>query len=58
MKIEAINPANNTEFGPASNFNSRDIGRIWQVAKALEIGMVGINSGLISSEVGPSEGVK
>jgi succinate-semialdehyde dehydrogenase / glutarate-semialdehyde dehydrogenase len=50
--------ANDTEFGLASYFYSRDIGRIWRVAEALESGMVGINTGLISNEVAPFGGVK
>lgn len=55
---EVIGMANNTEFGLASYFYSRDIGRIWRVAEALESGMVGINTGLISNEVAPFGGVK
>ncbi len=55
---EVINMANDTEFGLASYFFSRDIGRIWRVAEALEYGMVGINTGLISNEVAPFGGVK
>jgi succinate-semialdehyde dehydrogenase / glutarate-semialdehyde dehydrogenase len=55
---EAIQLANDTEFGLASYFYSRDIGRIWRVAEALEYGMVGINTGLISNEVAPFGGVK
>jgi succinate-semialdehyde dehydrogenase/glutarate-semialdehyde dehydrogenase len=55
---EAIQMANNTEFGLASYFYSRDIGRVWRVAEALEYGMVGINTGLISTEVAPFGGVK
>ncbi len=50
--------ANDTEFGLASYFYSRDIGRIWRVAEKLECGMVGINTGLISNEVAPFGGVK
>ena len=50
--------ANDTEFGLASYFYSRDIGRIWRVAEGLESGMVGINSGLISNEIAPFGGVK
>ena len=46
--------ANDTEFGLASYFYSRDINRVWRVAEALEYGMVGINTGLISTEVAPS----
>ena len=55
---EAIAMANDTEFGLAAYFYSRDIGRIWRVAEALEYGMVGINEGLISTEVAPFGGVK
>ena len=55
---EVIALANDTEFGLASYFYSRDIGRIWRVAEALEYGMVGINTGLISTEVAPFGGIK
>jgi len=55
---EAISAANNTEFGLASYFYSRDMGRIFRVAEALEYGMVGINTGLISTEHVPFGGVK
>ena len=55
---EAIRMANDTEFGLASYFYSRDINRIWKVAEALEYGMVGINTGLISTEVAPFGGMK
>ncbi|MEO7953989.1 MAG: NAD-dependent succinate-semialdehyde dehydrogenase [Polaromonas sp.] len=55
---EAIDAANNTEFGLASYFYSRDIGRIYRVAEALEYGMVGINVGVIASEHVPFGGVK
>lgn len=55
---EAIRMANDTEFGLASYFYSRDINRVWRVAEALEYGMVGINTGLISSEVAPFGGMK
>ena len=55
---EAIALANDTEFGLASYFYGRDIGRVWRVAEALEAGMVGINTGLISTEVAPFGGVK
>ena len=57
-EAEVIELANRTEFGLASYFYSRDIGRIWRVAEALEYGMVGINTGLISTEVAPFGGVK
>jgi len=55
---EVIRLANDTEFGLAAYFYSRDIGRVWRVAEALEYGMVGINTGLISNEVAPFGGVK
>ena len=55
---EGIAMANDTEFGLASYFYARDIGRIWRVGEALESGMVGINTGLISTEVAPFGGVK
>jgi len=55
---EAIRMANDTEFGLASYFYSRDIGRVWRVAEALEYGIVGINTGLISTTVAPFGGMK
>jgi succinate-semialdehyde dehydrogenase/glutarate-semialdehyde dehydrogenase len=55
---EAIRMANDTEFGLASYFYSRDISRVWRVAEALEYGIVGINTGLISTEVAPFGGMK
>jgi succinate-semialdehyde dehydrogenase/glutarate-semialdehyde dehydrogenase len=55
---EALTLANDTEFGLASYFYGRDIGRVWRVAEGLETGMVGINTGLISTEVAPFGGVK
>ena len=55
---EAIALANDTEFGLAAYFYGRDIGRVWRVAEALEAGMVGINTGLISTEVAPFGGIK
>ncbi|MBV8899646.1 MAG: NADP-dependent succinate-semialdehyde dehydrogenase [Verrucomicrobia bacterium] len=55
---EAVRLANDTEFGLASYFYSRDIGRVWRVAEGLESGMVGINTGMISTEVAPFGGVK
>jgi succinate-semialdehyde dehydrogenase / glutarate-semialdehyde dehydrogenase len=55
---EAIRLANDTEFGLASYFYSRDIGRIWRVAEGIESGMVGINTGMVSTEVAPFGGVK
>ncbi len=55
---EAVAMANDTEFGLAGYFYSRDIGRIFRVAEALEVGMVGVNSGMISTEIAPFGGVK
>ncbi|MGN6651273.1 NAD-dependent succinate-semialdehyde dehydrogenase [Trinickia sp.] len=55
---EVVRLANDTEFGLAAYFYSRDIGRVWRIAEALEYGMVGINTGLISNEVAPFGGVK
>ena len=55
---QAIQMANDTEFGLAAYFYSRDIGRIWRVAEALEYGIVGINEGIISNEVAPFGGIK
>ena len=55
---EAIALANATEFGLASYFYARDIGRVWRVAEALESGIVGVNEGIISNEVGPFGGIK
>ncbi len=55
---EVIAAANDTEYGLASYFYSRDIGRVWRVAEKLEYGMVGINTGQLSNEVGPFGGVK
>jgi succinate-semialdehyde dehydrogenase/glutarate-semialdehyde dehydrogenase len=55
---EAIRLANATEFGLAAYFYSRDVGRVWRVAEALESGIVGINEGIISTEVAPFGGVK
>jgi succinate-semialdehyde dehydrogenase/glutarate-semialdehyde dehydrogenase len=57
-EAEVVRLANDTEFGLASYFFSRDIGRIWRVAEQLEYGMVGINTGLISNEVAPFGGIK
>ena len=55
---EAVALANDTRFGLAAYFYARDVGRVWRVAEALECGMVGINTGLISNEVAPFGGVK
>jgi succinate-semialdehyde dehydrogenase / glutarate-semialdehyde dehydrogenase len=57
-EAEAIRMANDTEFGLASYFYSRDIGRVWRVSEGLEYGIVGINTGLISTAVAPFGGVK
>jgi len=57
-EAEAIEMANDTEFGLAAYFYGQNISRIWRVAEALEYGMVGINEGLISTEVAPFGGVK
>ncbi|HEY6007942.1 MAG TPA: aldehyde dehydrogenase family protein, partial [Geobacteraceae bacterium] len=55
---EAIRMANDTEFGLAAYFYSRDIGRVWRVAESVEYGIVGINTGLISTTVAPFGGMK
>ncbi len=55
---DVITMANSTEFGLAAYFYARDIGRVWRVADALESGMVGVNTGLISTEIAPFGGVK
>lgn len=55
---EVVAFANDTEFGLASYFYTRDIGRVWRVAEGLEYGMVGINTGIISNEMAPFGGVK
>jgi len=55
---EAVELANATQFGLASYFYARDIGRIWRVSEALEYGMVGINTGMISTAVAPFGGIK
>ncbi len=57
-EADAIRLANDTEFGLASYFYSRDVHRVWRVAEALESGIVGINEGIISTEVAPFGGVK
>jgi len=57
-EAEAVALANATEFGLAGYFYSRDIGRVWRVAEALEYGIVGINTGIISNEVAPFGGIK
>ena len=55
---QAVAMANDTEFGLASYFYARDLGRVWRVGEALESGIVGINTGIISTEVAPFGGVK
>jgi succinate-semialdehyde dehydrogenase/glutarate-semialdehyde dehydrogenase len=57
-EADAIRMANDTEFGLASYFYTRDLARSWRVAEALEYGIVGLNTGLISTEVAPFGGVK
>jgi succinate-semialdehyde dehydrogenase/glutarate-semialdehyde dehydrogenase len=57
-EADAIALANDTEFGLAAYFYGRDVGRIWRVAEALEYGIVGVNTGLISTEVAPFGGMK
>jgi succinate-semialdehyde dehydrogenase/glutarate-semialdehyde dehydrogenase len=57
-EAEAIALANDTEFGLAAYFYGRDIARVWRVAEALEFGIVGINTGIISTEVAPFGGIK
>ncbi|WP_417585708.1 NADP-dependent succinate-semialdehyde dehydrogenase [Nitrincola sp.] len=57
-EADVIHMANDTEYGLAAYFYARDLGRVWRVAEALEYGMVGINTGVISTEVAPFGGVK
>ncbi|MCR9220642.1 MAG: NAD-dependent succinate-semialdehyde dehydrogenase [Alphaproteobacteria bacterium] len=57
-EADAIRIANDTPFGLAAYFYARDIGRVWRVAEGLEYGMVGINTGILSTEVAPFGGVK
>jgi succinate-semialdehyde dehydrogenase/glutarate-semialdehyde dehydrogenase len=57
-EAEVVAQANSTEYGLASYFYTRDVARVWRVAEQLEFGMVGINTGLISNEVGPFGGIK
>ncbi len=57
-EADVISMCNNSPFGLASYFYSRDVGRVWRVAEALESGMVGVNTGLITTEVAPFGGVK
>ena len=55
---DAIQMANDTEFGLAAYFYARDVSRVWRVSEALEYGMVGVNTGMISNEVAPFGGIK
>ncbi|MDD3448472.1 MAG: aldehyde dehydrogenase family protein, partial [Gammaproteobacteria bacterium] len=57
-EAEALRMANDTRYGLAAYFYSRDIGRIWRVSEGLEYGIVGINEGIISTEVAPFGGMK
>jgi succinate-semialdehyde dehydrogenase/glutarate-semialdehyde dehydrogenase len=57
-EADAIAQANDTRFGLAAYFYARDLGRVWRVAEALEYGIVGVNAGIISTEVAPFGGVK
>ncbi|RYE38246.1 MAG: aldehyde dehydrogenase family protein, partial [Hyphomicrobiales bacterium] len=57
-EADVIAQANNTEFGLASYFYARDLSRVWRVAEALEYGMVGVNTGLVSTAEAPFGGVK
>ncbi|MBN9579736.1 MAG: aldehyde dehydrogenase family protein, partial [Alphaproteobacteria bacterium] len=57
-ETDAIRLANDTEYGLAAYFYARDLGRVWRVAEALDYGIVGINEGIISTEVAPFGGVK
>ena len=57
-EVEVLQRANDTPFGLSAYFYSRDIGRVWRMAEGLEAGMVGINEGIISTEVAPFGGIK
>jgi succinate-semialdehyde dehydrogenase/glutarate-semialdehyde dehydrogenase len=57
-EADGIRMANDTEFGLAAYFYTRDLARSWRVAEALEYGIVGLNTGLISTEVAPFGGMK
>ncbi len=57
-EAEAVRMANDTPFGLAAYFYARDVGRIWRVMEALEYGMVGVNDGIVSTEVAPFGGIK
>ena len=55
---EAVTMANDTPYGLAAYFYTKDLGRAWRISEALEYGMVGVNEGVISTEVAPFGGVK
>lgn len=57
-EAEVINAANGSDVGLAGYFYSRDLGRIWRVSEALEVGMVGVNTGAVSNAMTPFGGVK
>jgi succinate-semialdehyde dehydrogenase/glutarate-semialdehyde dehydrogenase len=57
-EAELLAAANDTEFGLAAYFYSRDIGRVWRIAEELETGMVGVNIGLMANEAVPFGGIK
>jgi succinate-semialdehyde dehydrogenase/glutarate-semialdehyde dehydrogenase len=57
-EADAVRMANDSKYGLASYFYSRDIGRAWRVTEALEYGMVGVNTGILSSEAAPFGGMK
>jgi succinate-semialdehyde dehydrogenase/glutarate-semialdehyde dehydrogenase len=57
-EADAVRMANDTEFGLAAYFYTRDLARSWRVGEALEYGIVGLNTGIISTEVAPFGGVK
>jgi succinate-semialdehyde dehydrogenase/glutarate-semialdehyde dehydrogenase len=57
-EADVIRLANSTRYGLAAYFYSRDVGRVWRVASALEFGILGVNEGIISTEVAPFGGVK
>ena len=57
-EAEVIGLANDTPFGLCASFYARDLGRVWRVTEALEYGIVGVNEGIISTEVAPFGGVK
>ena len=57
-EAEAVRQANDTPYGLAAYYYTRDMGRIWRLSEALEFGILGINTGLVSTEVAPFGGVK